>query len=89
MSKVTVKQIREAVMCCQVSRQRNGLIRLRKSYFYTNSKTDQDFMTRVEHDLKVAGLEAKAVDCGTVWEAFKGGAKVAKQSHWWVDVEVA
>jgi hypothetical protein len=63
---------------------KNGVITVRRGYFYSGGKTAQDFADRIQRDIP----EAKIIDYGEHWAAFKGGASVAKQSHWWVKFTV-
>ena len=57
---------------------RKGVYTLRRSFFYTHGYTS----TMLAEKVKAAGFTI--IDHGEVWKNFRGGASVAKQSHWWV-----
>lgn len=92
MAKQSIKQkLEDTVMCSQISRKRDGTKHFifRKGYFYTNGSDSAKFAEHVTRRLEAAGIEHTIIDNGDHWAAFKGGASVAKQSHWWVEVAVA
>lgn len=72
----------------QVTRKKNGNILLRRGYFYTRGKTEEDFEKGVLAVLHEANVSSKVVDRGNHWAPFKGAASIANQSHWWVELEV-
>lgn len=89
--KTALSVVREALeggFADQISRKKNGNILLRRGYFYTNGKTEEDFEKRVLAVLHKANVSSKVVDIGNNWAPFKGGASIARQSHWWVELEV-
>jgi len=59
---------------------RSDVFTARKSFFYTHGYTADKFVDRV---LK-AFPDAIILDSGEVWKPFRGGASIAKQSHWFV-----
>ena len=65
---------------------RGGVVTLRKGFFYTHGKTEQDFADRVVRIMESIGQSVKVVDLGSQWTAFRGGASVGQSSHWWVKV---
>jgi hypothetical protein len=67
-----------------VSRKPNGDIIARKGFFYRNNKSANDFEQNVRKVLDAAGFtdQYHVVESGEIWKAFKGGASVANQSHW-------
>ena len=83
-----VREVLEGGVADQVSRKKNGNILLRKGYFYTHGRNEEDFEKRVLAKLHEADISSKVVDLGNHWAAFKGGASIARQSHWWVELEV-
>ena len=86
--KTYIAQIREALgySADQVSKRKDGTILIRKGYFYTHGKDAQDYFLLVGKKLKDAGVPCSVKDYGDHWAAFKGGAALAKQSHWWVEL---
>ena len=60
---------------------------IRQGFFYTNGNTSQMLADKVSRVLTESNLTFKVVDHGEVWKDFKGGAPVAKQSHWWVIID--
>ena len=61
---------------------RNGVFTGRRSYFYKNGLSSDLFADKVAD----AGFEV--IEHGDHWAAFKGGADLAKQSHFWVKFKV-
>ena len=91
MAKQSMNQkLADTVMCSQISRKRDGTkhFLFRQSYYYTHGGTSTKFMEKVKRNLTNAGIEHTIIDDGDHWAAFKGGASVAKQSHWYVEVKV-
>lgn len=70
----------------QISRDREGFIVVRRGFFYPHGLTAEGFRNNVEGKLIKARLQDKFSlhDFGEVWKAFKGGASISRQSHWWV-----
>lgn len=83
-----LKQIKENVFADSFGRNKAGNIVLRREFFYTHGKTSEDFASKVQAQLDSAGIAANVIDSGEQWAAFRGGASVAKSSHWWVEVAV-
>ena len=82
MSKVTCSTIEDlANGSFDAVSKRNGVFTVRRGFFYTNGKTAKNLEATV---LRIFP-DAKVVDSGEHWAAFKGGASVAKQSHWYVN----
>lgn len=79
-----ISTLRNSAFVHTASRKPNGDIIARRSYFYRNGKTAEDFEQHVRKVLDAACFEGKyhVVESGDVWKAFKGGASVANQSHW-------
>jgi hypothetical protein len=80
---MTTKQVRESLHADSVS-QKDGVFTVRRGFFYTGGKTSEDFANAV----KAVFPTAVVIDSGEVWTPFRGGATVAKQSHWWVKFTV-
>ena len=60
---------------------------LRRGFFYTHGMTAETFALSVEKAIAEAGSKARVVDSGEVWKDFRGGASIANQSHWWVEIK--
>jgi hypothetical protein len=76
-----LNEIKEAVAVDSVSR-KGDVITLRRQFFYRHGKTSADLAERAK--LALPGFEV--IDHGEHYAAFRGGASVAKSSHWWVRV---
>ena len=70
-----------------VSRKGDNLL-VRKGYFYTNGYDEEKLANKILALLSTAGIKASVVNKGSVWKPFKGGASVAAQSHWWVELRI-
>jgi hypothetical protein len=71
--------VREKVLADTYS-VKGGVFTLRKGFFYSNGGDADKFSARVT----AAFPDAVILDCGEVWKAFRGGASVAQQTHWFV-----
>lgn len=86
--KSAVAMIRELPWVESVSRNKAGNIVVRRGFYYTNGFTAEKFAERVISGCNKAGLNVTIVGSGEVWKPFKGGASVANNSHWWVELTV-
>ena len=75
----TMKEIKEALNFDSYS-VKDGVFTVRKGFFYTMGKTSQNYVNQV----KGAFPQAKILDHSEIWKAFRGGASVANQSHFYV-----
>ena len=57
-----------------------GVVTIRRGFFYTGGVTAGAYADKV----RAAFPNATILDAGEVWKPFRGGAKVAQQSHWFV-----
>lgn len=75
------EQVAEMIGCDsnKISKSR-GVFTYRVGFFYRHGGSSQIVADR----LKAKIPNATIVDHGEKWVAFKGGAPLAKQSHWWV-----
>jgi len=80
MASKKLEEIKDAVGADTISK-KNGIITVRKSFFYTHGYTAEQFADRVKQHFP----NAQIVSLDEVWKDFRGGATVANQSHWRVD----
>lgn len=78
-TKITREEVQQQVGCDQVTLCR-GVYTVRTGYFYTHGRSTDNLINAV----RSAFPDAVILDSGDVWKAFRGGAKLAAQSHWWV-----
>jgi hypothetical protein len=71
--------VRETLGVDVVTR-RGALFTARLSFFYGMGRTAQQLVGRVQRAYPAATI----VESGEVWKPFRGGAPIAKQSHWYV-----
>jgi hypothetical protein len=83
-NKMTIKQIEELVAADSTSL-RNGVFTVRHGFFYRHGGSAESYAAQVIKAVPGAVL----VDKGEHYAAFRGGASVANQSHWWVKFTVA
>lgn len=88
-NKSLLKTLKDNVPCSQIVRKRDGSgnFILRKSYFYQTTKIES-FIESIKEHLKKIENTFEIVDSGNHWVTFKGGAPIAKQSHYWVEVSI-
>ena len=77
--KLTRKDVEEKLGGNQVTVSK-GVFKVRMGYFYTHGYTAE----RLVAEVLAAFPNATILDSGNVWRAFRGGASVANQSHWYV-----
>lgn len=63
---------------------RNGVWTARRGFYYHLGGSTEKFVVDVRNALLAKGLTGQLEDSGEVWKPFKGGASLAKQSHWFV-----
>ncbi len=79
------KVIREKVVLADsVGVNKAGDVVVRHEFFYRHGGTAEKYRDCIVKQLQVFGIEVTVVDSGEVWKAFRGGASVANQSHWFV-----
>jgi len=83
-----IKQVKEALEFTvdQVSKLKNGHIMVRKGYFYRGGMNADKLKNFVLTKLLENGIVANVIDYGDHWAAFIGGASVARQSHFYVEL---
>lgn len=85
---ITVKQVRAALSHSvdTIGKTKSGAVVVRRGFFYRNGMSSEKFSARVAELLKAAGLEFTVVREGEHYAPFRGGASVATQSHWYVEL---
>lgn len=87
MKKITAKFLNENLIVDEVSKSKDGFI-AREGFFYLHGKTAGDLRENIEKQLGALNLKFKIVDFGEKWRAYKGGASLRTQSHWFVKFEI-
>jgi len=88
---VTAKQVREAlgVAVDTLGKTKSGNYVARRGFFYRHGMSSSEFTRRVVSALfDELGVNATVVNSGEHYAAFRGGATVAKSSHWYVEFTV-
>jgi len=80
---LTVKQVRAVLEghADSIGRNKDGHIVLRRAFFYTNGMSGEKFADSAVKRLAEAGIPTRIVDTAVIWKAFRGGASVARGSH--------
>ena len=80
---LTVKQVRAVLegYADSIGRNKDGHIVLRRGFFYTNGMSGEKFADSAVKRLAEAGIPTRIVDTAVLWKAFRGGASVARGSH--------
>ena len=89
MAKMTyARSIRDAIDSGvdSVSKRKDGTIVLRRGFYYRNGMDAESFFLFVSKKLNAAGIKFSVKDYGEKWTTFRGGASLATQSHWWVEL---
>ena len=83
--KTKLADIKSAIGCSTVSKNKAGNYIARNGYYYRHGATEDDFAERILK--KIQNIEV--VDTKDIWKPFKGGASVANQSHFYVEFKIA
>lgn len=75
----SLEEIKDAIGADTLSF-REGIFTARRGFFYSHGGSSNQFAEKIRNRIKNAVI----LDHGEVWKPFRGGAPVAKQSHWWV-----
>ncbi len=81
--KIKLQDIQHALACDTISR-KSGVITVRWGFYYTHGRDENTYLARVLNAFPGASI----ADSGQVWKAFRGGASIANQSHFWVKFEM-
>ena len=69
-----------------VGRNRKGNVVVRRGYFYSQGMSEDVMAKSIQNQLADFGRKVRVVDLGNHWAPFKGGASIAQQSHFWVEL---
>lgn len=72
------------LLCVDTVSRKDGVITVRKGFYYKMGKSSQDMVNKVKERLP----NAEILDSGEHGAAFRGGASVAQGSHWYVKFRV-
>jgi hypothetical protein len=71
-----------------VGKSKEGHVIVRKGFFYKHGQSHESHTAGVKAALNKAGLKHDIVDSGEHYAAFRGGASVANQSHFYTHVKL-
>ena len=74
--------------CDMVSKKRNGNIICRKGFYYTHGYCAADLEQEISIALRDKQIKFQIIDSGEYWTAFRGGAPIQRQSHWYVEFKL-
>ena len=84
----TIKEVRRALaengVCDTIGKNKAGNFIARRGYFYHHGMTPESTESMAA-DVKTALPNAKIVNSGDHYAAFRGGASTAQGSHLWVE----
>lgn len=88
--KTALQKIKQALAgrADSVGKNKAGNVVVRRGYFYRNGMDADTFATQILNALGNAQVVAHIVNKGDVWKPFRGGASVAQQSHFFVELAV-
>lgn len=88
-NRIRIKElIKNALHPDTIGTKKGGNILCRWGYFYTSGVTSQDYVDKIMELLNKHHINFNIVDSGDHWAAFRGGASVANQSHWFVEIKI-
>jgi hypothetical protein len=67
----------------------NGNVIVRRTFFYRHGVDAAMFRDHVVGCLTKADVKATVIDFGEHWAPFNGGARISRDSHWWVELKPA
>ena len=90
-TRVAARAIRNAIgtHADSCALKKNGNVIVRRSFFYQHGCNAAMFRDHVVGCLSKAYVNATVVDFGEHWAPFKGGARISRGSHWWVELKPA
>lgn len=71
-----------------IGKNKDGHIVVRDSFFYKAGRTSEGHTHKVKKALDAAGIKHSIADDGEHWAPFRGGASVARQSHFYTHVRL-
>lgn len=83
----TANKLQELISIDQVTR-KGDLYTFRAGYYYRHGQTEDSVATRISKALTAHGYRHEIVDKGDHWAAFRGGASIARSSHFWVKIRL-
>jgi hypothetical protein len=81
--------IKDNIMTDQISKDREGNYIFRMGYYYRPSKIDpSDWAENISKKLRQLGIDNTVLQAEDIWKAFKGGAPLKSQSHYFAKIRV-
>jgi hypothetical protein len=84
-----VSRVKKALgsLADSVSKRRDGSIVIRRGFFYRHGQDAESYKIAICKELNSCdGMPYAIKDYGEKWTAFRGGASLANQSHWFVEI---
>ena len=81
--------LRDNVIADQISRNREGNIVFRRSYYYRHGQDAQSFANYIQQQLQALNLNAQLVHFVDNYRNFRGGASIANSSHFYAEFQIA
>ena len=88
MTKKEVKELLSELHPNTIGYRKNGNILCRWGFFYSHGGSSEKCVEKVKALLDLHNVRYSIADSGEVWKAFRGGASVANQSHWFVEIKI-
>ena len=85
--KITRKQLEEICCADQIVKSK-GTYKILRGFFYRHGGNEEKWRDKVVDRLNAAGIKFEVIDCYENYAAFRGGASVARNSHWAVVVDI-
>jgi len=84
---LTLKQVREIIdfTAGSVAKNKEGNFVARKGYFYRMGSTAEKFAETIRSRFAAKGINIEIVNSGDHWAPFRGGASLARSSHFYVE----
>lgn len=84
-----LSEIKKITRADSAGKCKDGTIKLRRGYFYKHGMTAEKYKNSVIERLFEAGADSIHVaDFGDHWAPFRGGASVAQNSHFYVNIKI-
>ena len=81
-----IREVLEPITADQVSKRKDGTIVIRRGFYYRHGQDAEGFRIAVCKALNRTPLKYSIKDYGEKYTTFRGGASLANQSHWWVEL---
>ncbi len=83
--KLTANWLKEHIAGIDEVVKYKGAFTFRRGFYYRHGFTSEQLVEKLRSQLPD---NIQIIDSGEIWKDFRGGAPLAKQSHWYVTIKI-